>query len=145
LESYRLTNSALLTPQFSVMLAEAYSCAGRPLDALASLSRGLVHCEQFGERVHESELYRVRGEIQIALGNVAAGEASLRIAIATAQGQQARTLELRAAISLARHWIQQGCIDSARALLAPLEAWFVEAGNLAELHATRAILKMGLE
>jgi len=140
LEGYRLTNSALLTPQFSVMLAEAYACAGRSVEALAALSRGLVHCEQFGERVHEPELYRVRGEIQIRLGNSAAGEASLRIAIVTAQGQQAKSLELRAAISLARHWIDQGRIDAARALLIPLETWFQEASNLSELHEARSIL-----
>jgi class 3 adenylate cyclase/predicted ATPase len=140
LEGYRLTGSDLMTTQFCLMMAEAQLSAGRPGEALAALSRGLRYVETHQERAFEPELHRLRGEIMIAQGAGAAGEASLRRAIERAQAQQAKMLELRAAIALARLRWDQGQAAEAAALLQPLEGWFKEGRDLPELVEARAIL-----
>jgi class 3 adenylate cyclase/predicted ATPase len=141
LESYRLTGSDLMTPQFCLMMAEAQMRAGRPGEALGALSRGLRYVEESHERAHEPELHRLRGEILLAQGASAAGEASLCRAIDRAQAQQAKMLELRASIALARLRRDQGRIAEAGALLRPLEIWFQEGRDIPELRETRALLE----
>jgi class 3 adenylate cyclase/predicted ATPase len=140
LESYRLTGSDLMTPQFCIMMAEAQLRAGRPGEALAAISRGLRYVEESREHVHEPELHRLRGEIMIAQGAGSAGEISFARAIEVARSQQAKMLELRAALSLARLYRQRGRIAEAVALLRPLHDWFREGRDMPELVETRAIL-----
>jgi class 3 adenylate cyclase/predicted ATPase len=140
LDSYRLTGSALMMPQWCLMLAEAQLRARRPGDALAAISRGLTHVKEYGEHVQEPELHRMRGEILIAQGARSAGEAALSRALECAAGQHARMLELRAALSLARSRRDHGKIADTAALLQPLESWFVEGRDTPELLETRAIL-----
>jgi predicted ATPase len=141
LEGYRLTGSGLMTTQFCLMMAEAQLRAGRPGDALAALSRGLAYVESAEERTHEPELHRLRGEILIAQGARAAGEASLRRAIERAQAQQAKMLELRAAIPLAKLRRTHGQPAEAVALLEPLHSWFTEGADTPELREAREILE----
>ena len=140
LDSYRLTGSGLMTPQLCIMLAEAQLRAGRPGEALASVSRGLRYVDESQEHVHEPELHRLRGEIMIAQGGSSAGEASLNRAIQIAQAQQAKMLELRAAVSLAKLHRDRGRTAEAAALLQPLYEWFQEGRDLPELVEARAIL-----
>ncbi len=140
LESYRLTGSGLMTPQLSLMTAEAQLKAGRPGEALAAISRGLHYVEESQERVHEPELHRLRGEIMIAQGASAAAESSLARAIELARTQQARTLELRAALVLAKLRRTQGRDAEAGVLLQPLAEWFSEGHDLPELCEAHAIL-----
>lgn len=140
LEGYRLTGSDLMTTQFCLMMAETQLRAGRPGEALAAVSRGLRYIETHQERAFEPELYRLRGEILIAQGGGAAGEASLRRAIEHAQAQQAKMLELRAAIALAKLRRDQGQQAAAIALLQPLDEWFQEGRNTSELMETRKLL-----
>ncbi|MEO8596000.1 MAG: adenylate/guanylate cyclase domain-containing protein [Candidatus Solibacter sp.] len=139
LSIHHLTGSGLLTPLFSCMMAEVCVRAGLVDDALAALSRGMRHCDEFGELVFEPELYRLHGEILASRGD-AVGETSLRKAIERAQAQQAKTLELRAALSLARLQLAQGRRQDAHELLMPLEAWFQKGQSLPELTEARAIL-----
>jgi predicted ATPase len=141
LESYRLTGSDLMTPQFCIMMAEALLRAGRPGEALASLSRGLRYVEESREHVHEPELHRLRGETLIAQGAISAGEASLAKAIERAQAQQAKMLELRAALVLARLRRDQGRDEEAAQILRPLVEWFHEGNDLPELLEARSILE----
>ena len=70
----------------------------------------------------------------------AQAEASLRQALALARRQQAKSLELRAAISLSRLWQQQGKREEARALLAPIYGWFTEGFDTADLQEAKALL-----
>jgi len=140
LESYRLTGSGRAIPQFCMMTAEAWLRAGRPDEALAALARGLTHAAENQEHVNEPELHRLTGEIHLMRSDTAKGEASLRRAIEIAQAQQAKMLELRAAISLAKLWRDQGKIAEACALLQPLDDWFQEGDDLPELCEARAIL-----
>lgn len=141
LESYRLTGSDLMTPQFCLMVAEAQLRAGRPGDALGALSRGLRYVEESQEHVHEPELHRLRAEIMIAQGATAAGEASLGKAMERAQAQQAKMLELRAALVLARLRRDQGRVAEAAALLQPLDAWFEKGSELPELREAAELLE----
>lgn len=145
LESYRMTGSNLMTPQFCLMMAEAQLRAGRPGDALAALSRGLRYAAESQEHVHEPELHRLRGEIMMAQGAGAAAESSLRRAIECAQEQNAKMLELRAALVLAKLRQKQGRDAEAAALLQPLEAWFEERRDVPEFDEARALLRSLLD
>jgi adenylate cyclase len=140
LNDYRLTGSAIMMPQFCLMKAEAQLQAERPGEALASLSEGLKVCAEHNERVPEPELQRLKGEIQVAQGATSAGEASLRKAIEVARAQQARMLELRAALVLAGLLRDQGRAAEARAELQPLVDWFIEDHGTPELKEARALL-----
>jgi ATP/maltotriose-dependent transcriptional regulator MalT len=91
--------------------------------------------------VHEPELHRLRGEILIAQGAGAAGEASLYRAIEIAQAQQAKMLELRASLALARLRRDQGRLAEACTFLQPLNEWFQEGRDTPELRETSAMLE----
>jgi predicted ATPase len=140
MEDYRLTGSELMVPQMCLMLAEALWRAKRPGEALAALSRGMKMATEHQERAHEPELHRLKGEIQFAQGAGAAGEASLRRAIALAQAQGAKMLELRAALSLAKVLAKSGRGDEGRALLRPVCEWFTEGWESPELVEARAAI-----
>jgi class 3 adenylate cyclase/predicted ATPase len=140
-ESYHLTGSELMMPQWQLMLAEAQLRAGRPGEALAALSRGMAHVNDFQEHVHEPELHRLRGEILIAQGAGSAGETSLLRAMEIARTQKARMLELRAAIALARHFRTNRRVAEAIGLLQPLAEWFQEGRDLPEIRETCTLLE----
>lgn len=88
----------------------------------------------------EAELCRLRGETLTARADADAAERSYREAIAVAQRQSARSLELRAATSLARLLRGQGRNDEARGLLAPVHGWFTEGFDTADLKDAKALL-----
>jgi predicted ATPase len=96
-------------------------------------------------QLYEAELYRLQGELlQQAAGDrwQAAGspEGCLFQALTAVRRQQAKSLELRAAISLARLWQQQGKRAEARELLAPIYGWFTEGFDTADLQEAKALL-----
>ena len=102
------------------------------LEARADGRGSAVRCRgsaDYGDErqaVLRSELQRLRGEVLNAIGDGAAAEQNYHQALATAKRQSAKTLELRAAASLARLWRDQGKRDEARELLAPVYGWFTE-------------------
>jgi predicted ATPase len=90
----------------------------------------------------DAAFLRRKGELLLALnGSDTAAEACFREAIEIAQGQQARSLELRAATSLARLWADQGKRAQARDLLAPVYRWFTEGFDTADLMDAEALLE----
>ena len=99
--------------------------------------------ETTGERYYAAELHRLQGELllQHAAPEVAHAETCFQQALAMARRQQAKSLELRAAMSLSRLWQQQGKRDEARALLAPIYGWFTEGFDTADLQEARALLE----
>jgi predicted ATPase len=99
--------------------------------------------EQQEERWWEAEIHRLRGVMLLRQTPPAQEEAAtcLQQALAVARHQQARSLELRAAMSLARLWQQQGKSAAARGLLAPLYGWFTEGFETADLQEARALLE----
>jgi DNA-binding SARP family transcriptional activator len=131
----------VLRPGAQAALAEAWGRVGDPGEGLGAIDEGLSLLEQTGERQWEAELYRLQGELR-ALGGADDDlvEASFQRALQVARRQQARSFELRAAISLARHWQRQERPDEARRLLQPIYAWFTEGFDTADLADGRALL-----
>jgi predicted ATPase len=91
----------------------------------------------------EAELYRLQGALLLQLPNsdVSQAEACFQQALAVARGQQAKALELRAALSLSRLWQQQGQREEARALLTPIYGWFTEGLATPDLQEAKALLE----
>ena len=94
------------------------------------------------ERWCEAEVYRVAGEL--AMGSLdqdaAKAEAYFERALAVARAQQAKSWELRSAMSLARLWCDQGKTQEARELLAPVYGWFTEGFETLDLKEARVLL-----
>jgi predicted ATPase len=86
------------------------------------------------------ELHRVTGTVLLAENKLDEGQASLQQALRIAQAQQAKSLELRAATSLARLWGEQGRRSEARDLLAPVYGWFTEGFDTADLKDAKSLL-----
>jgi predicted ATPase len=85
-------------------------------------------------------MQRLRGEVLNIIGGGAAAEQNYHQALATAKRQSAKTLELRAATSLARLWRDQGKRDEARGLLAPVYGWFTEGFDTRDLKEAKVLL-----
>ena len=128
-------------PYFLVLLAEAYGNVGQANEGLEILTAASPVVDK-GERYWEAELYRVKGELLLAHSTAqhAEAETNLHQALDVARRQQAKSLELRAAISLARLWQHQGKRAEARALLAPVYGWFTEGFDTADLQEAKALL-----
>ena len=125
-------------------LAEAQTRAGHPEEALATVTEALALVEETDERHWEAELYRLQGELWLAEDDEAEAETSLHKAIEVARRQQARSWELRAAMSLCRLWDAQGTPGKraeARQLLQEVYGWFTEGFDTADLKAARALLE----
>jgi predicted ATPase len=94
------------------------------------------------ESIREAELYRLKGELllQQAAPNAPQAETCFQQALDVARHQQAKSWELRAAMSLARLWQQQGKRAEAYELLAPIYGWFTEGFDTADLQEAKALL-----
>jgi predicted ATPase len=97
--------------------------------------------EQSGERWWDAEICRLRGLVALSGGEVSESETWLLKSLQTAQQQRAKSLELRAAMSLARLWRDQGKVRQARELLAPVYAWFTEGFETRDLKDAKALLE----
>jgi predicted ATPase len=126
-------------PYFLALLAEASAWRGQTTEGLAALAEALANDTA---RWWEAELYRLRGELllQHPGTQLEQAEVCFQEALAIARCQQAKSLELRAALSLARLWQQQGKRKAASALLAPVYGWFTEGFDTADLQAAQALL-----
>jgi class 3 adenylate cyclase/predicted ATPase len=128
-------------PVFYEMLAGAYAQGARGDLALEVLAEILEETERTGLCYWTPELYRVRGEVLLAKTPGEQAEASLCRALELARQQQAKSLELRAAASLARLEGRRGRLDAARALLAPVYAWFQEGLDTVDLVEAQRVLE----
>jgi predicted ATPase len=125
-----------------VLLAEVYNKAGQTAEGLAALEAALALVHKNAERYFEAEIYRLRGELLLhVVGQSEETEACFQQALAVASRQQAKSLELRAAMSLARLWQQQGKRQDAYGLLAPVYGWFTEGFDTADLQEARVLLE----
>jgi predicted ATPase len=151
LTAHDATQAAQWRPYFLAILAEGYGRTGAPDEGLRLLAEALVAVQHTDEHMWEAELHRLQGELLLQaqhqhlaladdLSHRAAVEASLHQALAVARRQQAKSLELRAAMSLARFWQQQGRRAEAQALLAPVYGWFREGFDTADLQEARSLL-----
>jgi predicted ATPase len=120
---------------------------------LTALREALTLVEKTGERYYEAELHRLKGEL-ILHADCGVRDAECRVqsaeltaeecfqqAIDITRRQEAKSLELRAAVSLGRLWQQQGKRQEARELLAPVYGWFTEGFDTADLQEAKALLE----
>jgi class 3 adenylate cyclase/predicted ATPase len=140
LAAWNGTGCRLFDTQWLGFIAEAHVAAGQLQDALAALDRAGETAAATGERHYQAELYRLRGVVLAKTGKNAEAAAWLQQAIDTAQGQEAKSLELRAATSLARLCRDQGKHAQARDLLTPIHGWFIEGFDTADLKDAKALL-----
>ena len=122
-------------------LAEAHAGIGERELARALLDEAIALATATKEGHFEAELHRVRGEVLLAQDKAAA-EASFERALSIARHQGAKLWGLRAAVSLARLWRDQGRRDDARNLLAPVYGWFTEGFATPDLQAAGELLDM---
>ena len=160
LEAY--TGGVLKTVHLA-WLATGYGGTGQVDEGLAAIAEALRLVEKNDERIYEAEVYRIKGELLLAqeiknqkakgksqkskipntqpLAPSPQAEACFLKAIEIARKQQAKSLELRATMSLARLWQQQGKKESARQMLAEIYGWFTEGFDTKDLKETGALIE----
>ena len=141
--AYRSTGATLYLPQHLSYLASAYAEVSQFEEAWRCISEAMTAVETTKERWCEAEVNRVAGEIALLSPepDAAKAEAHFERALAVARQQQAKSLELRAAMSLARLWRDQGKVQQARELLAPVYGWFTEGFDTRDLKEAKALLE----
>jgi class 3 adenylate cyclase/tetratricopeptide (TPR) repeat protein len=134
-----------------VRLAEAYGKAGQIAEGLSVLEEALAAVRNNAEHLYEAELYRLKGELLLQSGvrglepedcpaRIAEVEACFRQALDIAHHQQAKSLELRATMSLARLWQVQGKRAEACQMLTAIYSWFTEGFDTPDLQEAKALL-----
>ena len=138
----RPTGVTLGMPWWLLHLAIAHSDLGQLDDALRYIGEAMSTTEATKERWSEAEINRIAGEIALKSPqpDAAKAEANFERALAVARQQQAKSFELRAAMSLARLWRDQGKVQQARELLAPVYGWFTEGFDTRDLKEAKALL-----
>ena len=138
---FKASSARLRLPYYLSLLAHVYKKAGRTEEGLASIDEALSEARTHNERWWDAELHRLRGELLLLHGADASDvEVAILRAIEIARSQQARSLELRATMSLARLWIAQNRSEDARQQLSGLYAWFTEGFETPDLQAARLLL-----
>jgi predicted ATPase len=139
---YRATGATVWLPYLLTLLAETYGEAGQPDTGLRLLDEARTIMDSTQEWCYEAEMHRVQGALLLvqAAAQHAQAEASFQHAVAVSRRQQAKSWELRAAMSLARLWQQQGKRAEAYELLAPIYGWFSEGFDTADLQEAKALL-----
>lgn len=141
IRAFANTGAHLRLPVYFSLLARACQHAGRVAEGLHAIEQGLAEAQQTGEHWWDAELHRLRGELIGAQGAQADEvEAVFRRSIEIARSQQAKSLELRAATSLARLWQATSRSDAARQLLVPLYGWFTEGFDTPDLRAAQSLI-----
>ena len=140
--AWRSTGSTFLVPWYSSYSAIAYAELGQFDDAKRCIGEAIAATETTKEKWFEAEINRVAGEIALMSPepDAAKAEAYFERALAVARQQQAKSWELRAAMSMARLWRDQGKRDEARDLLAPVYGWFTEGFDTLDLKEAKALL-----
>jgi predicted ATPase len=143
LAAYEAGGDARDRPYYQALLAEACAQAAQTAAGLEALAAALARLGQSEVQWWEAELHRLKGALwlQHAGAQPEEAEACFQQALAVARRQQAKSLELRAAVSLSRLWQHQGKRVEARDLLAPIYSWFTEGFDTADLQEAKALLE----
>jgi len=145
LAAERDTGTELAMSHYLSLLAEAYRLEGQVDAGLHTVAEALVHMDNTNERRLEAELHRLKGECLLAQTGkwckAREAEKCFRQALDVARRQEAKSLELRAAMSLACLWQQQSKRAEAHELLAPVYGWFTEGFDTADLQEAKALLE----
>jgi predicted ATPase len=147
LAGWQATGAWSHRPYHLALLAEALARDGQVRDGLIALAEALALCTALGECFLEAELHRLHGELLLAGAEADASgwgavEACFRQALDVARAQRAKSLELRAVMSLSRLYRQQGRPAEARPMLAECYGWFTEGFDTPDLQEARALLEL---
>jgi predicted ATPase len=132
---------------YPALLAEAQGRGGQAGEGLAVLGEALAIADKNEERFYNTELYRLKGEltlkakVQGSKSTVEEAEESFWKAVEIARRQSAKSLELRAVISLARLWQQQGKKNEAHQMLSKLYGWFTEGFDTRDLQDAKRLIE----
>ena len=148
LAAHRATGAEHWRSYFLALLAEGCKEAGQAEEGLSVLADAVLAVDKNGERFWEAELYRLKGELTLAQSKVQnlkskveeEAEGCFLKAIEIARKQQAKSLELRAVMSLARLWQQQGKQKEAHEMLAEIYSWFTEGFDTKDLQDAKVLL-----
>jgi predicted ATPase len=140
LSMIRATGAVASTSDVFIKLAEAHVRLGQRAESLNCLDEAAQIIEAIDERYHEAELHRLRGDLMMAKADRIAAEQNYRQALAVAERQDAKLMELRAATNLASLWCDQGKRAEARDLLAPIYGWFTEGFDTLDLKQAKSLL-----
>jgi predicted ATPase len=127
----------------AALLADAYRKTGQTAAGLKVVTDALTRATQTECRYYEAELHRIKGELLLTqtAADERQAEACFQNALKVARGQSAKSLELRAAMSLSRLWQRQGKKTEARQLLGKIYNWFTEGFDTADLKEAKALLE----
>jgi predicted ATPase len=141
--AYEATGAKFLAPLYLAVLSTSYAALGKFDDARHSVAQAMNTMETSKEKWWEAEVNRVAGEIALKSPeqNAVKAEEYFERALAVARQQQAKSWELRASMSLARLWRDQGKVRQARELLAPVYGWFAEGHDTRDLKEAKALLE----
>ena len=136
------TGQKLYHPYFLTLLAEAYGQAPQTESGLAVVDEALTLVATTEEWWWEAEVHRLKGELLLQLPSPDVYQAAtcFQQALEVARSQQAKALEIRAALSLSRLWQQQGKCAEAHEFLAPIYGWFTEGFDTADLQEAQGLL-----
>jgi class 3 adenylate cyclase/predicted ATPase len=142
LTALQSTGATLFVPLHLAYLSSAYAELGKFDDAWRCLDEAMRAVETTKERWLQADIYRIAAQIALKSPepDAAKAEAYFERALAVARQQQAKSWELRAAISMARLWRDQGKPQQARELLAPVYNWFTEGFDTLDLKEAKALL-----
>ena len=140
--AYRSTGARIYLPIYLSLLARACGDLGKFDDAWSYIDEAMMTVETTKETWYEADVHRIAGEIALMSPetDAAKAEACFERALAIAREQQAKSFELRAAMSMARLWCDQAKRDEARELLAPVYGWFTEGFDTLDLKQAKALL-----
>jgi predicted ATPase len=140
--AFRATGAEAWCHYWLGLLAEACGKAGQSEQGLTSLAEALTLVGQNGECFYEAELHRLTGELLLHQPSPAVHQVltCFHCALEVARRQEAKSWELRAAMSLSRLWQRQGKCAEARELLAPIYGWFTEGFDTADLQEAKVLL-----
>jgi predicted ATPase len=140
LAAVRATGCVCSTPRILMFIAQTHAMFGQSMEGLKFLDEALEIVDTTDERESEAELLRVRGYLLRAIGDQPAAERSFHQAVAVAERQSAKLLELRASTGLARLWRKQGKHADAHSVLAAVYNWFTEGFDTPVMKDAKALL-----
>ena len=123
------------------LLAEAYFVAGEYERGIQQINLAIGTSAEIGDRWCLPRIHAIQAQLLQAFGEIDTAEASLRKAVDIAAAQSAKGSQLRAANSLARLWRDQGKVQQARELLAPVYGWFTEGFDTRDLKEAKVLLE----
>ena len=140
LADFRGSNSEARLPYYLTLLAEAYGNAGQVQEGVKHLAEALDFAEKNNDEWYCAETHRLMGDLMRHSGESEKAESCFQKSLDISRRQKARTLELRATVSLAQLWLEQNQQEKARVMLEEIFNWFSEGFDTVDLKVARKLL-----